>query len=98
MEKFKTLKSNEKGLTWKEVKEILNSKNEEDLETKALFWKIDNDNCKITGHSIEEILEAEEDHINPSGEGIEPISHYEGEDVSDEPVIYKKGSLLGLID
>ncbi|MGH1520561.1 hypothetical protein [Chryseobacterium sp. JK1] len=98
MEKFKTLKSNEKGLTWKEVKEILNSKNEEDLNVRAFFWKIDDENAEISGYSIQEVLEAEEDHINPSGEGIEPVSTYEGEDISGEPVIYKKGALLGLID
>lgn len=98
MEKFKTLKSNEKGLTWKEVKEILNSKNDDDLNVPSFFWKIDNEECEIFGYSIIEIMEAEEDQINPSGEGIEPVSTYEGEDVSGEPVIYKKGALLGIID
>ncbi len=42
-----------------------------------------------------------EDMINPSGDGCEPVSVYEGEpdfDVEAETVIYKKGTVILLID
>ncbi|WP_353164808.1 hypothetical protein [Empedobacter brevis] len=92
MEGLKLIKSTEIGLTWKEVKDLLNSYNDEQLESKAVLHQIDNEECEIHAYYINDFYETEEDFINPSGEGVEPISHYENEDVSDEKIIFKKGT------
>lgn len=97
MEKFKELKHKEQGLTWLELRDLLNTKSEEDLNGLAIVNYIDDVECEVVGFAIDTIMEAEEDHINPSGEGMEPISYYEDEDVSDEIVVLKKGSLIGLL-
>ena len=48
--------------------------------------------------TISELWVTEEDQINPSGEGCEPISAYKDEPdfevYKDEPVIYPKGTVL----
>ncbi|WP_314243793.1 hypothetical protein [Empedobacter tilapiae] len=91
MEGLKLIKSTEIGLTWKEVKELLNTYTDEQLESKAILHRIDNEECKIDGLVIDEFYETEEDFINPSGECIEPISLYE-DDNSNEEIVLKKGT------
>lgn len=97
MDGIKTLKSSSDGLTWGEIKEFLNGATPEQLSCKALIWHIDNEECEIKGYKIHELQLAEEDHINPSGDGCEPVSMYEDQDVSDEPIIIKKGTLIGIV-
>ena len=48
------------------------------------------------GGFVESVWTADEDQINPSGEGIEPVSTYEDEDedVSHESVVVPKGRVL----
>ena len=45
--------------------------------------------------NVHEFVAFDEDQINPSGDGIEPASAYADDpdyDVSDEPVVIKKGT------
>ena len=49
------------------------------------------------GAKIDKLWIAEEDYINPSGDGIEPISAYtddEENDVTGEPVVISAGTIL----
>ena len=46
------------------------------------------------GGFVESVWTADEDQINPSGEGIEPVSAYEDEDVRHESVVVPKGRVL----
>ena len=45
--------------------------------------------------NVHEFVAFDEDQINPSGDGIEPVSAYDNDpyfDMSDEPVVLKKGT------
>jgi hypothetical protein len=98
MEGFELLKSSSKFLTWGEIKEILDNATPEQLKSKALIWNINNEAAEIQGGTIDSFYQASEDHINPSGDGVEPISFYTSndEDVSDEPIVIKKGDFLAI--
>jgi hypothetical protein len=91
MEGFKILKESPDYLTWGDIKEILDKANPEQLKSKALIWN-DEEGGILSG-----FYEATENHINPSGEAVEPISvdtDDENIDVSDEPIVIEKGDFL----
>lgn len=89
---FKLLKES-KELTWGEIKEILDKATPDQLQSKALIWN------KEQGGILSEFYEATENHINPSGEGVEPVSIYKDDedlDVSEEPIVIQKGDFLAV--
>lgn len=98
MDGFTKLKDSKTHLTWGEIKELLDKATPEQLNSRALLWHIDNDLAEIQGGVIDGFYEASEDHINPSGDGVEPVSYYTSndEDVSDETIIIKKGDFLAI--
>lgn len=86
-------------MTNRELKEFLGTLTEEQLDQAVLLqseWK---------GYDVimPEIME--EDYINPSGEGAEPISLYPTDpedpdycDITDEPIVIKKGSVMYFLE
>jgi len=83
-------------MTYKELKEQIEKLPTEQLDETVKFI----DETGMT--KISSLWCLEEDYINPSGDGIEPRSVYEKDgvsydpeiDVSDEPVVLPKGSVL----
>lgn len=71
-----------------DLKDVLNKQDEKTLSQVPRLW----------GDGVGGVLYAyevlSEDHINPSGEGAEPISVYNGEDISNEPVVLSAGTLM----
>ena len=97
MEGLKTLSiSCLDGLTWGDIKEILSTATPEQLQDKAVLWRIDNKKGKVKRRVIEEISVAAEDHIN-LGEGYSPVSLFDQETLLNEPITLKKGTIIGLI-
>lgn len=78
--------NNEKNIIWQDVKEFVNSLNEEQLQQPMRYWGEE----KAGGIFAISILQ--EDFINPSGECVEPSSTYEFDE--DEPIVYPKGTIL----
>lgn len=81
----------EKAITYRKLKEILDSLDESQLDT-PVRWGGDN-----TSGVISDTWIVEEDQINPSGDGWEPVSVYDNDpefDMSDEPIVCKKGTVI----
>lgn len=81
----------EKKFTYRDLKETLNTLTEDQLDME-IRWAGDG-----RGGKIGEVWIVEEDQINPSGDGMEPVSAYANDediDVSDEPIVCKKGTVL----
>jgi hypothetical protein len=68
----------QKKYTYRELKEVLNSLNDEQLNGEVM-WAGDGRGGKIGGAWIVE------DQINPSGDGMEPVSAYDNDPVRKEP-------------
>lgn len=80
-----------KKYTYRELKDILNSLSEEQLNNEVM-WAGDS-----RGGKIGSVWIAEEDQINPSGDGLEPVSAYDNDpdfDATEESVVCKKGTLI----
>lgn len=60
----------ENKFTYRDLKEIINSLTSEQLD-KEVIWAGDG-----RGGKIDSVWIADEDQINPSGDGMEPISAY----------------------
>jgi hypothetical protein len=76
-------------LTWAELKVFANKLTPQQLAQPVLAMG-------EPGGAIESVTIFEEDFINPSGEGPEPVSVYEqavGDDVKEEPVVIAKGEI-----
>lgn len=92
--------SDNKIYTYQDMLDFLLTKTPEELAQPALV-SAENFGAQIVGEWT-----AEEDHINPSGEGAEPRSAYlpggdfyePSEDYSDEPVVIKKGSFCFMLN
>lgn len=89
-------KGEEKNLLWSDLKEFVNSLNDEQLQQEILVWDEDGGGGMIYSISI-----TEDDMINPSGEGLEPISLYSNSDDAEdielakyEPIILRKGAII----
>lgn len=87
MDGLKVIESPE-NVTWRNLKEILATLSDEELDQKAMIW------YEESGGNVSEIYITTEDFINPSGDGVEPVSLYEDEDLLNEPVIINKGTLI----
>lgn len=98
MEGFNLLKSSPDFLTWGDIKELLDKATPEQLESRALIWNVNNEAAEIQGGVIDGFYQADEDHINPSGDGIEPVSAYlnNDDDITGEPIVIKKGDFLAI--
>lgn len=76
-------------MTYRDLKNILSTLNEEQLSTQ-IFYSGDS-----TAGKISEVWITEEDQINPTGEGLEPVSFYSDDkdfDLESEFVVFKKGT------
>ena len=62
---------------------------ESELDQIAKTLGVERNGCGIGGINV-----LEQDHINPTGDGIEPVSNYGGDDVSLDAVIVKSGTAL----
>lgn len=81
----------EKAITYRKLRDVLNSLDESQLDS-PVRWGGDNNSGVIADTWL-----VEEDQINPSGDGWEPKSVYDNDpefDMSDEPVVCKKGTLI----
>ncbi|MFA6057262.1 MAG: hypothetical protein WC756_03615 [Taibaiella sp.] len=76
--------------SWSELKNFANTLTEEQLQQPVRIWG------ESFAADIESVEVLDEDMINPSGEGCEPVSAYadEPETLEDEPVIYPAGRIL----
>lgn len=80
-------------MNYKELKDKLNQLTPEQLQMDVLFWG-ENVSGEITN-----LLILEDDYINPSGEGCEPLAGYKNSDEYEfseleNEIIYKKGSVI----
>jgi hypothetical protein len=82
------MESNEKKMTWRQLRDFCNSVPEEFIN-KNVHWV-----GEERGGIVKYAECFEEDMINPSGEGIEPVSAYTSDtdfDLSVEQVVFQKG-------
>lgn len=82
-------------MTYRELIEKLKKVPDHQLEEEVVLIREDKSAITV------DVWEVLEDHVNPSGEGLVPISIYQSDDEEaedyidpDEPVIVKKGCLL----
>jgi hypothetical protein len=79
-------------MTYREIKVFLEGLSANELDQTAIVSGVDG---SPTGYITQaEILT--EDWINPSGDGVEPVSIYEDnpKDIEDEPIVLHKGQVL----
>jgi hypothetical protein len=82
---------NNEKFTFRDLKKVLDTLTEEQLNMEVR-WAGDS-----RGGTMDSIWIVEEDQINPSGDGMEPVSAYDNDpdfDATDEPVVCKKGTVL----
>ncbi len=74
-------------MTWRELQQFTANLDPQFLDEKILV-QFENGGCQIAFAQC-----FNEDQINPTGEGIEPVSSYinEGNYEPNEPVVYHKG-------
>jgi len=94
-------KMDKEKFTYRQLKDILNALTDEQLD-ESIYCA-----SEIGGGIVNEVWIVEEDQINPSGEGMEPISHYMDEngnnldeyfDANKESIVCKKGTVVLLMD
>ncbi|SHF17272.1 hypothetical protein [Chryseobacterium vrystaatense] len=87
---IKDLLRSEESITWGQIKAQLYYFTEDQLSQNVVFWG----DCKGGKFSALQVLT--EDHINPSGEGCEPVSLYanDPEYIEGEPITFAKGSVI----
>jgi hypothetical protein len=76
-------------MTFKDLKEKLSNLSEEQLNQEII----------LTGgedhtHRIAELWILEEDYVNMTDEGMEPVSAYLEEETKDEPIVAHKGDVF----
>jgi len=76
-------------MTYKELFEQLGTLTEEQLNMQAI---VRDDGEHVV--DINELWIADEDHVNPSGEGAEPRSLYNAEEIADELVVFEAGKVF----
>ena len=77
-------------MTYQELRDALLLLTKEQLKQPVAFLGEDS-----PGAPLRHIWIVEEDQINPSGEGMEPISVYKDDpDYADEPVVCKAGTII----
>lgn len=77
--------------TWYDLKKIVNEMTGAQLGMPVKIWS-DGWSAKVTELDI-----LEEIYINPSGEGVEPVSFYKDDeefDITIEEVVYEKGQAI----
>lgn len=82
---------------WQDLKEFCNSLTEEQLEYPVIWTGEDRGGYVSFADCMEE------DYINPSGEGSEPLSAYKGEEdyedmIDNEPRTFLKGQPVIAVD
>lgn len=85
----------EMPLSWQDLKDFIMGLTEAELKQQVIVWG------EETGGGIFAIAKTTEDLINPSGDGLEPVSIYANSDDPDdkeiaenESAVYKKGKLI----
>ena len=83
-----------KHIKYRDLLESLKSFTEEQLDQLANVAPVEQPLVPVGGIWI-----VEEDHINPSGDGAEPVSSYKNDpdfesNYADEPIVLKKGTVL----
>jgi len=83
--------------TWYDLKKFCNDLPAGVLGQEVIAWG------EEKGAVLKGIEVLEDDFFNPSGEGLEPVSHYrkhpeDWEEVKDEPILARKGDPRLLID
>lgn len=79
-------------MTYQELYEELRKLTPEQRQQEARICGIDRPGMKIG-----EIWIVEEDQVNPSGDGMEPVSVYKDDpdfNINDEPIVCKAGVIL----
>jgi hypothetical protein len=81
-------------LTWYQLKKFCNNLTGKQLGKKVLIWG------EKAGYTASGKFIVPEDYINPSGDGVEPISFYKDEPelLAEEDIIIEKGHPVLLID
>lgn len=75
--------------TYQDLQDFLATLSPEQLAQKIRFWG------DLIGGTVENVTIFQEDYINPSGEGIEPISAYADDpDIDNEDVILPKDTVM----
>lgn len=84
----------EKRFTWYDLRRFCNELTGGQLGKDVVVWG-DEKGFKIKG-----VQTLEDDFINPSGEGVEPISAYKDEPdiLLDENIVYEKGDPILITD
>ena len=73
--------------TWADLKEFANSLSDEQLDNPVIWWGDER------GGKFSSADTLKEDYVNESGEGVEPIYLYKGdEDFENIQVVLKKGT------
>lgn len=87
---IKDLLRSEKSITWGQVKEQLNHFTDQQLSQSLFFWG------EGKGGNFSSLQVLTEDHVNPSGEGCEPVSVYEYDQelLEGEPIVFTKGTII----
>jgi len=85
----------ERSILWSDIKEFVNSLTDEKLQQEVIVWG------EEKGGGITSIVITEDDLINPSGEGVEPISVYSNSEneedrkiAEEETIVMTKGTLV----
>lgn len=79
---------------WKDLRDYLNAQSEESLMSPVCFWG------EYEGKKLPSIAKLNEDFINPSGEGCEPVGVYRNDPeygdnyVDGEDIVHAAGSLI----
>lgn len=87
---IKNLVTNEAAITWQDLKDVSAKLSPEQLKMPVMFW-----GEGVFG-KFKTLQELQEDYVNPSGDGCEPVSVYadEPEFLENEPVIYQKNTII----
>ena len=88
-------KNEELTLKWSDIKSFCDTLTPEQLSQNVVVWG------DYKGGGIYSIAIANDDLINPSGDGVEPKSLYEDEDdfdVNDETIVMNKGQIILELD
>lgn len=81
--------------TYRTLRDTIATLTDEQLDMEVI-WAGDGRGGKLSG-----IWVVEEDQINPSGDGMEPVSAYDDDsdfDASDEPIVCEKGTVILIED
>lgn len=89
------MSAGKKPYYWKDLKDFCNTLTEDQLNYQVSWIG------EYRGGNVANVESFAEDMIDPSGEGIEPVSVYEGDkdfDIEQETVVFEKGTPMIWVD